>query len=204
MNLLKHILPSQKKFTEILKEQIEKIEEATLIFGEFLNNGSEPERMAKQIKEIERRGDKLVYNIYREVYSSFITPIDDDDLLALASSIDDVLDHIYGAARRFAIYKLRPNSTVKRQIEILSKSSAILKKVIGEKKLPRIKEAAIKVHEAEEEADKLFYEHLRCEKKKRDCITVVNEREVCEKLEAAIDALENVMDIVLDIAIKER
>ncbi len=201
MNILKKILPSQNKFVRMLKAQAKKSVEACILFEKMLKhkNGK-----VEQIKEVEHQGDLMVHKMYEEVYNTFITPVDDIDLISLSSCLDDIIDSIYTTAKKISIYKVKPTEIVERQIKILHKSCSLLNETIGEKNLSKIKDKIIRIHKLEDEGDEVFYEGLVESSKDRKCLSVIEKREIYNELESAIDRVEDAADIILDITIKER
>ena len=110
-NFFQIFVPKEKKFFPLFKEHADALENAANYLVQFISEPDPEKRqdIYKNIKSEEKNGDKLVYRIYKELNSSFITPFDREDIQYLASKIDDVIDYINGAANRAVLY--RPRST---------------------------------------------------------------------------------------------
>ena len=80
----------------------------------LLTNLTDVEKKVRDIHAIEHYGDKLTHEIMRELNETFVTPLDREDIIGLASKIDDVTDVSYDVAELVQIYKVgevRPSAT---------------------------------------------------------------------------------------------
>lgn len=123
--------PKEPKFFPLLKQLSEILVASSELLVESLKHDSPEERAGyyKQIKDMEREGDKLTHLILDELGTTFITPFDREDIHDLASSIDDVIDGINSCAKRITIYNPRLISEsgkelsrmIRQEADILSK-----------------------------------------------------------------------------------
>ena len=99
-------VPKQPKFFSLLEQLSNVLAEAADILAESMEHVSPQERESyyKRIKEVERRGDLVTHQVLDELETTFITPLDREDINALASGIDDVIDCVNSCAKRINIY----------------------------------------------------------------------------------------------------
>jgi predicted phosphate transport protein (TIGR00153 family) len=166
----------------------------------------EREELHKRLRDEEHRGDDRTHAILREVNSTFVTPIDREDIYRLASRLDDVMDFFEAAGDLIVLYQL---DGLPREIqdltEILVRAAELTSLAMPRlKSLKNLSDYWIEINRLENDADKL---HRRFVAKlfagDYDALTVMKLKEVAEELEAAADAFENVADTVETIAVKE-
>jgi uncharacterized protein len=166
----------------------------------------EREELYKQLRDEEHRGDDRTHSILREVNSTFVTPIDREDIYRLASRLDDVMDFFEAAGDLIVLYKLE---ALPREIqdltEILVRAAELTSLAMPRlKSLKNLSDYWIEINRLENDADKLYRRFVaRLFGGEFDALMVLKLKEVAEELEAAADAFENVADTVETIAVKE-
>src|SRR5437867_10837837 len=106
MGLKEWIVPQEKHFFDLLEEDAKTVAEGARALLDLLRDFRDVKAKRKHVKDIEHRGDEIVHTIYEELNRSFITPIDREDIMALASDLDNVLDMIDAAANRLYLYEV--------------------------------------------------------------------------------------------------
>src|SRR3954464_13810730 len=164
------------------------------------------DRLNAELRDQEHRGDDKTHNILREVNSTFVTPIDREDIYRLASRLDDVMDFFAGAGGPVVLYALDTLPQEMQQIaDLLVRAAELTAAAMPRlKSLQHLSDYWIEVNRIENEADKLHRRFVaRLFGGDFDALTVLKLKEVAEELEAAADAFENVADTVETIAVKE-
>ncbi|MEK7839505.1 MAG: DUF47 family protein, partial [candidate division NC10 bacterium] len=100
------ILPREEKFFDLFEQQGSNIVAAARVLAELTLYYPEAKAKAQQIKDLEHAGDTLTHELVRRLNTTFITPIDREDIYALSSRLDDVLDLIDAVADRLLLYKI--------------------------------------------------------------------------------------------------
>jgi predicted phosphate transport protein (TIGR00153 family) len=100
------LLPREEKFFDLFEQQASHIVSASRALEELTLDYADAKGKAQQIKDLEHAGDTLTHEIVRRLNTTFITPIDREDIYALASRLDDVLDLIDAVADRLLLYKI--------------------------------------------------------------------------------------------------
>jgi predicted phosphate transport protein (TIGR00153 family) len=149
----------------------------------------------------------LTHDIIKKLNKTFVTPFDREDIHALASKLDDILDFIWGTAERLAVFKMKEprKEAVIMSKEILTTVELVHKaiKTLKEKDYARMQEYCVEINKLENRMDRIFRDalgHLFDEMK--DPILVIKWKEIYEHLENASDKCEDVADILESIAIK--
>jgi len=162
---------------------------------------------AKEMKDFERIGDDFTHDIYTALNKTFITPIDREDIVALASSLDDVLDGIEACASRFEMYEVtdydEPMNHFARIIHesILEIQEAI--RLLSKKKLLPIRVHTIKINELENQADDLLRSCIKeLFRHVKDPIELIKRKDIYEMLELATDACEDVANTMESIIMR--
>jgi len=101
------LIPRDGKFYDLFNEQAKNIHQAAqqlvVLFGDF----REVEKRVAEIKAAEHKGDQLTRSVMTKLNQTFITPFDREDIHALSSALDDVMDLVDAAASRLITYKVK-------------------------------------------------------------------------------------------------
>ena len=162
--------------------------------------------VAEKMRDAEHAGDETTHTIMRELNESFVTPLDREDIYRLASSLDDVMDHMEAAVDLVVLYKIETLPPgISDQVEVLERAAeltaAAMPRLRGMKDL---KEFWIELNRLENQADQVYRRLLaHLFGGDYDALTVLKLKEVVDELEAAADAFEHVANTVESIAVKE-
>src|SRR4051794_22164261 len=164
------------------------------------------EDLNRELRDAEHRGDDRTHSILREVNSTFVTPLDREDIYRLAGRLDDVMDFFEAAGDLVVLYDLDMlPSEMRDMADLLVRAAELTAQAMPRlKSLKNLSDYWIEVNRIENEADKLHRRFLaRLFNGQFDALMVMKLKEVAEELEAAADAFENVADTVETIAVKE-
>ena len=118
------LIPREERFFELFEEQARNIVAAAGRLREMVFDFSDAPAKAMAIKELEHAGDVLTHDLIRKINTTFITPFDREDVYALASRLDDVLDLIEAAADRLVLYRIEePTSGARAFAEVIVKTA---------------------------------------------------------------------------------
>jgi predicted phosphate transport protein (TIGR00153 family) len=161
-----------------------------------------------QIEDLEHANDELTHNIFTELGRNFITPFDREDIHYLATSLDDIADTIYAAAKKINFYKVNPNDLgIQKLSEIIQLSADQVRKAVIElrdmKNVRLITEALVKVNSMENQADDIFDMSIeRLFETEPDAKEVIKKREIYTVMEVATDKCEDAANVIESIIIK--
>ncbi|OGW36568.1 MAG: hypothetical protein A2Y97_03415 [Nitrospirae bacterium RBG_13_39_12] len=200
-------LPKSIDFFEIFNRVAANIVNAATLLVSLLENFDNIDARAKEIHECEQDGDVLTHDIMKSLNKTFITPIDREDLHALASRLDDILDLIWATADRLSVFKIQEPSTwaVKMSKDLLITIECVHKaiKTLKEKNYSHVQEYCIEINKLENRIDRSFRDalaHLFNEIK--DPILIIKWKELYEHLEDASDKCEDVANVLEGIVLK--
>jgi predicted phosphate transport protein (TIGR00153 family) len=201
------LTPQQNVFYDLFTASANNIlEGAQTLYALLTGPQSEREALNSQLREQEHRGDDRTHSILREVNSTFVTPIDREDIYRLASRLDDVMDFFEAAGDLVVLYGLETLPQEMQQLaDILVRAAELTASAMPRlKSLKNLSDYWIEINRLENEADKLHRRFVaRLFGGEFDALTVLKLKEVAEELEGAADAFENVADTVETIAVKE-
>ena len=98
------LIPRETKFFDMFVEMAENLIEGARLMKNLLENYTDVPAQVARLKDIEHRGDDMTHALMTKLNQTFITPFDREDIHLLASSLDDVLDFIYGASNRLVTW----------------------------------------------------------------------------------------------------
>ena len=170
---------------------------------------AEPDRLTvlvAEIKELEHKADQLTHSVNVRIDSSFVTPLDREDIHLLVTRLDNVVDLIDGTARRAVMFNLTEYREPARKLaDCIVKAASEISQIIGDMKKP--KEVSIHAREIkrlEEEGDALYFDAVGAlfRDPNADAIDVMKWKEMYDKLEDTLDECENVSNVLESISIK--
>ncbi len=162
--------------------------------------------LAQQMRDTEHASDEITHEVMRQLNSTFVTPFDRQDIQALASRLDDVMDHMEAAAELVVLYEL---GELPEELQDVARLLARAARVTAEA-MPRLlglrdlSEYWIEVNRLENEADQLYRRTVaQLFSGRYDALHALKLKDLTDELEAAADAFEDVADTVETIAVKE-
>src|SRR3954465_3040492 len=125
MPRLSQVLVSRdRQFFDLFEEAAGNNQRAADLLDQMLRHYPERAELAREILICEQEGDRITHDIIRRLNETFVTPIDREDILALASALDDVVDFTEEVADYMGLYKIEaPMEQAQRQTEILHQAA---------------------------------------------------------------------------------
>ena len=200
------LLPRDEKFFELFEQQADHIVSASRVLEELtLDYPSAPAKV-QQIRDLEHAGDALTHEMVRRLNTTFVTPIDREDIYALASRLDDVLDLIDAVADRLALYKIKvPTDGCIAMAKIIVKTAEATDRAVHCLRTlsPLYQKHAIEVNRLENEADRLLRDELAALfEGNTDPIEIIKWKELYETMESVTDRCEDVVNVIEGITLK--
>ena len=201
------LFPREIDFFEIFDRASLNLTKAASLLVALMENFDNLEVRAKEIYEVEQDGDILTHDIMKKLNKTFITPIDREDLYALASRLDDVLDLIWGAVDRLAVFKIRETTkeAISMSKSLLTTTEAMHKAIhkLKEKNYSHVQEYCIEINRLENRVDRDFRDALgKLFDEIKDPILIIKWKEIYEHLEDATDRCEDVANVLEAIVLK--
>jgi predicted phosphate transport protein (TIGR00153 family) len=158
-----------------------------------------------KVKACEHRGDEIVHTIVQRLNTTFVTPFDREDIHALISGLDDVLDFIEESADTFILYRIEaPTAVAVQQASIIVKQCELLVEALENLRgFKGLEKYWIEVHRLENEGDQLARKAIAgLFSDGGHPIEIIKWKDIYAHLEAAIDKCEDVANIIERITIK--
>ncbi len=209
-SVLKFFLPKDRIFYGLFEEVATSLVNMGSIFRNALQEKdlSKRDEMLRTLEEIEHKNDEITHRIFIELGRNFITPFDREDIHYLATSLDDIADYIWGAAKRIVNYQINDEyNTLPAFAEIISKSiAAINTSVYGlrdMKDLRAITAACVQVNSLENDADDLLDSTmLKLFSSNITAVELIKQKDIYQMLETVTDKCEDAANVVESIIIK--
>jgi predicted phosphate transport protein (TIGR00153 family) len=200
-----NLLPRQGHFFEDFVKLSGELRKGAHALKQMLA-GSQPDmQKADVIKDIEHVCDRFTHDIVVQLNRTFITPIDREDIHALAGSLDDVMDSIDAAAAVIRLYKIQQVRNGARRladivcdaVDLIAEALAALERREG------VMELAARISQLEHEADRVHQDAIvGLFDQERDPIAVIKWKEIYDFLEAATDRCEDVANLLEGVMVK--
>jgi predicted phosphate transport protein (TIGR00153 family) len=206
MARLGHIFNSRdREFFDLFEEAAKNVVRGADLLDQMLAHFPERADLARDIVICEQQGDRIAHDIHHELNSTFVTPIDREDILELTSDMDDIIDLIDEVADYLGLYKIEaPMEQSQRMAHILLQATRQI-----EEAMPRLRtfqdlsHFTVEVNRLENDGDRtsrhaiasLFDNGI-------DPMVVIRWKDIFERLEEAIDACEHVANTLEGIVIK--
>lgn len=202
------LIPREEKFFDMFEKAAQNVVKGTRALHDMLVHYEQTQEKSKVILEIEHEGDILTHEIIDALNKTFITPIDREDIHALASSLDDILDYAEGVADRFDLYRMgKPSEEALKLAQIIVDASEQIDKAIQglrDLKHPRrVLDRCIEINRLENDGDKLFRQALaKLFSRENNAMEAIKWKEIYENLELAIDRCEDVANVIESVVVK--
>jgi hypothetical protein len=199
------LIPREEKFFSDFITLADRIVSGATLLERMLASDPPAWDTALQIKQVESECDSITHDIIKRLNSTFVTPIDREDIHTLAKSLDDVMDAIDAAAavtRRYRMASLRYGA---RELASLTWQSAMQVKVAVEalERRTDVHQLAVEVNRLENAADDVHDEALRrLFEEEKDAITLIKWKEVLDLLEDATDRCEDCANVLESVVVK--
>jgi predicted phosphate transport protein (TIGR00153 family) len=202
-------LSKDPTFYDLLQQQAQVAVRASQAFVELQTDFGNLWDWAAKIDLIEHEGDELARKIGNKLASTFITPLDKEDIRELSHELDNITDYIEAAVARANLYKLtvvRPDLAP--LAALLLETSKIVYEAVTElasfHKSDTLGQRLLKIHQLENESDHAFRTALAdlFDEPGADPLTVIKWKEVYDRIEKAIDSCEDVAKVLGDVLVK--
>jgi predicted phosphate transport protein (TIGR00153 family) len=199
------LVPRDESFFELFVRQATNVEAGAKVLFDLIAEFDNVAARAGQLRDLEHEGDELTHEIMRRLNTVFVTPLDHEDIHALATTMDDVIDHMEAAADLFVLHKIEyPLPQMKAQADVLVRATTTMREAI--ERLPKYKELSpywIEIDRLENEGDRLYRQAVAdLFGGDHRALDVLKWRDICDEMEAAIDKVEDLSDILETIALK--
>jgi predicted phosphate transport protein (TIGR00153 family) len=210
--VLARFLPRDEQFFEHFNAGAANALETAQLLSEVFEGGDEPDRKVRRLRDLEHRGDEITHQVFSALNSTFVTPLDREDIGALAGQIDSFVDDMEEIGSRFWLYQLdRVSGEAKLFTRVLVEQATIITKAIplletAAKQGGPLREHVLELHRLENEADDALTQtlaHLYDGVTEVPALIVaIRWGELYELLEDATDRAEDIANTIETIMLK--
>ncbi|MDZ5473664.1 DUF47 domain-containing protein [Bacillus sp. 31A1R] len=202
------VFNKKDKFSVHLSNISANLKEAANFFADYkLNNVNDLKIFYEKMKDYETKGDKLVHTVIQDLNNAFITPLEREDILSLAMSMDDVLDGLEHTAALFDMYSItKADDYMLKFVDAIRSCAAEIDlaiELLSSKKLLQMREHAIKIKDYESKCDGVLRQSIKnLFHVEKDAIRIIQYKEIYEELEKIADYCQNVANTFETIIMK--
>ncbi|MHB8656401.1 MAG: DUF47 domain-containing protein [Solirubrobacteraceae bacterium] len=197
--------PRDRVYFELFEEAGTNILKTADLLDQLLSNYPDNKELAQEIRDCEHEGDRITHDIIDRLNHTFVTPIDREDILALTSALDDIVDYTEEVADYLGLYKIEaPMDQAIKLARVLKAASRQIAEAIPQLRgFHDISRHTVEINRLENEGDRITREAVASLFDGGiDPMVVIRWKDLFERLEAAIDAAEHVANILEGIVIK--
>lgn len=197
-----------QEFFRLLRAGAENSVEAANRLAQLLAEPAQSAELVPLIKELEKKGDRITHDLFSLINKTFVTPLEREDLAALATAIDSVVDSMEAAAARIGIYRVQESDRFLKEFgNVLRAQCAQLVAAIdlvAGNKLLQIHDRTVQLNQLENQADEILRESLATlfDQSADNPVRFITMKEIYETLEGATDRAEDVANTLEGVVMK--
>ena len=201
------LLPRDERFFDLFEKASGVVLAGAETMLQMLNDFENAEQYRQRIGDLEHEGDAVIHEVMDKLNRTFVTPFDQEDIRAIASRLDDIIDFTQAAAERLVLYRV--TAPIPASIElatVLLHTVQEVQKVIammrdlGDHR--KIVEHCIEINRLENAGDKIYREALGRLFQDGDLLELMRWKEIIEQIEQAIDQCEDLADVIESVVVK--
>lgn len=209
--IIKWFMPKEERFHELFSVDTRNLVAAAKTFCDLAHIASLQERQAlwTKLKEFEHEGDRITRSIFDALNSTFITPFDREDIRALTTDLDDILDFLEGVGHSLILFELGDSPEgLRRFADILSQMAVEIDRLtnliwdLGN--APAIYDGIVRISDLENEADALYSSIIAelFRANGRDPLEIMKWKEIYDGLEDACDQCKDYTHVIGNLLVK--
>lgn len=202
------LFPRNEEFFDLFDDSAQRIVETAEAFQNLLRDPARFRENARAVKELEHQTDSITHRALELLYSRYLTPLDREDIHALVTRLDDVVDYIDACAQRFVTFGIESvPQDLAAQAQVLVLMTKRLERCIlalrDMRQVPAIKESLIEISKLENEGDQIFRRSIaELIAHEKDFVKLIVRKELHEITEAALDKCASVGHVIEAIILK--
>ena len=197
--------PKEREFYDLFEEAAANAVRAASMLEDMLEDWPERRDLLREIVVCEQEGDRITHDIISRLNQTFVTPIDREDILDLASALDDIVDYTEEVADYIGLYKIEaPMEQAQQMARVLHQACRQIAEALPRlRNLGDVSHYTVEIHRLENESDQLERSALASLFEQGiDPMMVIRWKDIFERLEQAVDSTEQVANTLSGIVIK--
>ncbi len=201
-------LPKEENFFELFDQMAQVLVDASVCLHDLTTDYADIDAKTHALREMEKRSDRISGEIDSHLNTSFITPIDREDIHSLASAMDDVMDYIEASADRMKLYRVdAPRDEAIELSAILIEGTKLICTAVTAltdlRHIDKVLKPCIEINKLENQADQVHRKALtRLFKEETKPLEIAKWQEIFGRLETATDRCEDVANVLESIVVK--
>ena len=198
--------PVDNVFYALLSQSAGQLVLGTGILAEMLGEHVDRSEVADRMRDAEHRADEITHEIAKRVNATFVTPFDREDIYALASGLDDVMDYMEEAVDLTVLYEVTTlPAELAEQVDVLQRCAELTAEAMPRlQSMKGLEEYWIEINRLENAGDKSYRRILaKLFSGQYEALEVLKLKDIVDSLEHAVDAFEKVANIIEQIHAKE-
>lgn len=209
--VLARFLPRNERFFDYFQQAAENAAQVAQALCDLLEDYNDIEQKALRIRNLERQGDEITHHIFKALYSTFVTPLDREDITDLANRLDDFVDALEDASRRIRLYRIdQPTEHARRFARIIDQQATLIASTVplleNRKQWDKLLQCSIDINRLEGEADDMLDQALvelfEGVTEIPALVKAMHWEEIYQQLEEASDRAEDIADTLERIVVK--
>jgi hypothetical protein len=202
------LIPRNYLFYDLFEQSARNLVTGAEAMVDLMEHFENVDMKTARMKELEHVGDSIIHEIVEELHKTFVTPLDREDITALAQNMDDVMDYMEGATTAICTYGIRqPRAAACSVADLVRLQTVQVEKAIPKlrhrSQLRSVLEECVEIHRLENEADSLFLDAMaRLFEEEPSAVEIIKWREIYDQLEQATDSCEHVANVLEGIVLK--
>ena len=204
-SLAQILAPNEREYFTLFEQAGTNLVRATELLERLLRTYPDEREIASVIHDCEHAGDEIVHDLISRLNQTFVTPFDREDILQLASALDDIVDLTDEVSDYLDVYKIEaPMEHAQQLAEILVRAARQIAEALARMRgFKNISQYTVAVHSLENEGDRVVRDAVGALFEGGiDPMVVIRWKDIYERLESAIDATERAANIIEGIVIK--
>lgn len=201
------LIPRDERFFELFEKATTVAVAGAETLEAMLANIGQAEEYRRRIADLEHEGDSIIHEVMDKLNRTFVTPIDPEDIRAIASRLDDIIDFTQASAERIVLYQVTElNPACQDLAAVLTQATKEVQLVVrllrdfGQRKA--ILELCIEINRLENSGDKVYREAMGNLFRQGDMMELIRWKEIFEQVEQAIDECEDLADVIESVVVK--
>jgi predicted phosphate transport protein (TIGR00153 family) len=202
------LIPRNYRFYDLFDRSAHNLVAAAEAMVDLMEHFENVNTKTARIKELEHVGDGITHEIVEQLHKTFVTPLDREDITALAQNMDDVMDYMEGATTAICLYGIRRPRAAACSVADLVRLQTVqvdmaVPKLRQRSQLRSVLKHCVEIHRLENEADDVFLDAMaKLLQEEASAVEIIKWRDIYDQLERATDSCEHVANVLEGIVLK--
>jgi uncharacterized protein Yka (UPF0111/DUF47 family) len=203
-----NLVPQDKIFFTLFDDLSKTLKNIVEEFEKFLKDYQNKDKYLEKISSLDKQGKDISDKLRKELLSTFVTPMDREDIHSLTKLLNSIISHVNGAVVNFELYSIdKINEDLFPLSELLVRAvnelGILTSKLDNMSALEKLSPHILRLHEIEDDGDQAYRNAIRCLfKNNHDPIDVIKWKDIFNRVENAIDKCDDAGNVILGMVLK--